>query len=1139
MQRLKDFPPNLSDAVVVASTASTDIGLVTRSKTPLTVNFPAEKITNVFTTTSMADDSRRAQMPFTEELTDTSPIGVALDLSSKDKVKRPLPKEDFDESPAPLPALMVLNNEGILATWWVVYAESIRQGTTYPGLAIAGGSEAQRQPQAPRQLSPFAAPTSQPTSAFGQSSFGQSSAPGSFGVITANKPAASVFGSSSTSAPGMSGFGTPSGLGAKQSPWGTTASNNTMASSTAPAFGQPAFGSSTPLGNSSQNVTFGMAGGIGNRTSVWGGASSGTAAASGSAFGQVGGLGMRTSPFGTASTGSPFGSTSAAANSSTPSSGGFASFAAKSSGFMAAGTSSTPSVFGKSTTGDSFGSGMDTDTPFGQTPKKDEAPKSHFGSGGGFTLGSTFKSDGTAANDAPKPTGNAASSMFGSGFGSALGETRPEASAPQTKDDEMNDEDDNTPAENDRVTPVEEDTTTPIATPAPPKLFPQSAPPAPSALFGTQAQSKTSPAEVQSSKPTSLTFGKPTPITTTADETPPKLEDRPRPSIETSPKIKAEPQSDEDDISPLNEEEAAPPEGFDLHVEATPSRPDTPETAVPPGSKTPEDPLPPVSTSKDTYAPGDSSNSSKASTVEIPLPPDFLPHHQSHKSTPHGDEAAPEEQRRLPSDGEDEELDDEGSGVDVAKEIGQMSPESSFGAVPDKSPVGDLFSKVRRQEDPPKGRPLFGEVIGKTSAPFLPPPGKAQTSPRSPSPVRSIITSDSLRPDTSRSVSAPGPFKALTHHRNKINQVAVPPKPQPSTAEIQRQERERLIAERTKRASEEGQDLSDREDEQVREELASEVAGTKQLDTFLAHQDYIGNINKPGIPGQIEKVYRDINSMIDTLGLNARSLKAFTKGHTEMFQQGGRSRKDLEDPNWCLVEIAELNHIESELSHQLATGCLQDVQGRLSTCRDLQKSLSSLRHQRADLTRAIETLTSPTQTSSALSAPLTLEQSTQQHSLRKKFMHFQQILAQAEADTTMLRAKLASSEGPHNSKGAPPLRKPTVDAVTKTIMKMTSMVEQKSGDIDVLAMQMRGLRFGSAAEGDASPKRPASKKGMRDGHATKPERAARGTPRKGVDADVTAADVQARRTKIQKRREVKRVVREAYEREGMRVRALD
>ena len=78
--RLRDFPPNLKDLIIVASTASTDIGLFTRSTVPLASDKPAEQITGIFTMTEMSDDSRRAQLPVNDEMEDTSPIGAILDL---------------------------------------------------------------------------------------------------------------------------------------------------------------------------------------------------------------------------------------------------------------------------------------------------------------------------------------------------------------------------------------------------------------------------------------------------------------------------------------------------------------------------------------------------------------------------------------------------------------------------------------------------------------------------------------------------------------------------------------------------------------------------------------------------------------------------------------------------------------------------------------------------------------------------------------------------------------------------------------------------------------------------------------------------------------------------------------------------
>lgn len=1169
MQRLRDYPPNLQDAIVVASTASVDIGLVTRSKTPLTNDAPSEKVTSVFTTTAMADDSRRAQMPMSKDQTDTSPIGVCFDLSSKDRVLRPLPKEEFDASHGPLPALMILNNEGVLSSWWIVYAESIRQGTTYPGLVAAGGPQIQQQPQIERQASSFASAGTQAASTLGQSNFGKpSTAAVSFGSAF-SKPATSSFGP--TNSP-ISGFGTSS---TSVSPFGAPTTTAATSQSGGLAFGQPSFGSSTPMGSvmggtgrgtiPTGGAAFGTAGGFGNRGSVWGTPSSGTAAASGSVFGHSGFGGTNNSPFSAPSSGNTFGS-STPATAAAPTSGGFASFATKTSGFMAATpTNAAESTFSKIAQGVSSGSGMDTDTTLAVTPKKDaEAPKSVFGSGGAaFTLGTTFKGDGPSAIEASKSGGNAVNSMFGDGFSSALGEAQKEVTTPQTKDADMDEEDDIAPSQSSQTALVQEVKTTAADQPGPPKFQFPSVPPSASGLFGTQAQTKTTPAAVHSSQPSRPTFGKPTPITKTPEDIPQKTEQPIQPSVRPSPKIKGEPHSDDDNISPLNDEEAAPPLGY--------GSPRTP----PIGTKTTEDPVPPEPTSKASFLPGDSSNSSKSSE-EAPLPPDFLPSKTKLKEL----ESHPAEQAALPEDedekdegdadadaegdeDEGEDLDDEGSGVDVAQELSpstdptqspKITPGSSFGGLLDKSPVGGLFSRVSRPQDGQAGRSLFGE-IGSTSAPYFSPPSKTQESPRSPSPVRSMLTADSLRPDNSRSISAPGPFKPLANRKTTLSQLTVPSKPQPSVEEIRKQERERIAAQRAKQTAEEEQDLSDREDERVREELETEVEGTKTLDPFLAHQDYTGTVDKPGIPGQIEKVYRDINSMIDTLGLNARSLTAFVKGHTELHRQSGRSREDLEDDDWCLIEIGDLTAVESGLEQKLENGQLQDVEGKLNTCRELRKGAASLRAKGGTFVKAVETRSNPEVAEFARTAPLRLEQATQQHELRKQLLRFQRLLTEAEENITMLRAKLASCEtGDANGR---PLKKPTVEAVTNTIKKMTSIVEKKSGDIDVLETQMQHLRFSSAALSQSSregspftPLPPTSPKRklfprtggriLQNGQSHSPGSSANGprTPRKAIP-DFTPEEVQRCREKAQRRREVNLIMKEAFSKAGPRIRGLD
>jgi len=1052
IQRLKDFPPNIHDILVVASTASVDIGLLSRSESPLTSDLPAEKTTNVFTTTGMANDSRRAQMPMNDEMADTSPIGVALDLSSKEKVQRPLVGEELDESPTPLPALMVLNNEGILSSWWMVYSESVRQGMPYPGLAIVGSGQPQQQSQPD---SPFGRTTQPQQPAVGQSPFGNTKSPtnslgGAFG-----QPSTPAFGTTSA----------PFGVAQSQSPWGTSVSTGGGAASTGvAAFGKPAFGSATPLGGVAQGSAFGATGGLGNRQSPWGGATLSTGTTTGNTFGQPGGLGMRTgSSIGVNNVASTF-SGNSVAPASTSTSGGFGSYA-KTGGFAsAASQGSGESVFGNANDNTSFNSGMDTDTSFGGTLGKPDQTPTLLGTGGtgGFTLGSIFKGDGTAKDDAPKPENGAGNSFFDSELGTSLEEAPKTPGAPEAGEADMEESGQNDGAASPtQPATADPQSTTPTTTPVQAKSpFPSTAPPVAGGLFGTQAQSTTTPASVQNSEPAA---------TQTPDHKLEEHDEQSSPPNEspTSRRIKPEPEDEEWDL----------PSGVDKNL--------------------PEAPLPPNPTSKTSYAAGDSSASSTSASKDIhddaPLPPDFIPPKDIPRATTEGES----EQSTLSSedDGDDEELDDEGSGEDVGQDLSpntdttqtfKITPESSFGGPRDRSPVGGLFSKVQRQAPQQNAKPLFGEVGGK-SAPVFPAPNKVQESPRSPSPVRLSIPAEVLRPESARSVSAPGIQTKWLNHRKASTIMSTPTTAEtqpellgdgtrkastiiftPSTARSQPEEQgfKRQAALRARELAEEEQDLSDREDEKVREELDTEVEATTTLAPFLAHQDYVGNINKPGIPGQIERVYRDINSMVDTLGLNARSLAAFIKGHEEMYKDdGGRARSDLEEPSdWVLIEIEDVGNLEGQLHTQLAESRIHDVQSLLDGCRELQHHLVRLRHKQHDLQRSVVARTQPDAVDARRAAPLAAEQAALQHDLRRDFTHLLKRLADAEEAVSLLKAKLAaSSQTRHGAQaGRQKHAVPTVEAVLKTVLTMTAMAEKKSGDVDVLETQMRRLALTSA-----------------------------------------------------------------------------
>lgn len=1116
MQRLKDFPPNIQDLIIVVSTASPDVGLFTRAKVPLTNEHDPQKVINAFTATTIADDARRASLPIQTfgDGQDTSCIGVALDLSSNEKVKRPLPQEEFDESSGPLPGLVILNEEGILSSWWVVYADSIRQNLSWPGLVNAAPQQAQA--QAPQQGPQFRQIDTKPLATFGQ-------------------PSAPGIGTSSIPTSGFPGtFGTSSGLGKPQSPWGPALPASAAPQSMTPAFGQPAFGSPSAVGGTSQGATFGTTGGIGNRVSPWGAQPLGAAGAAGSIFGQTGGLGGA-APLGGGATGASQGFGASLTNS-----GGFASFA-KAPGFAAAAAQGGTggSVFGKATPEAPLGPGMGPATSFVEVSRKPEQTSPHSFTadsimnrkpaqplGGSFKadrfqLGSTFKGDGTAANDLPKPM-NSSNSLFGINFGNSLRESVGPVAT--TQEAQMND---NMSDYGSKIaSPNERESMSPVIPPreSEPQV-PETAPPKSGGFFVTQAQSENSPAAVESSVPTISSPEKPAPISTTPQDTPTKPGD----SAPSQP--------------PKTEPEGQKPSSLE-QIPKSPSG----------------DPLPPEARSKVSYAAGDSSNSSKTSAEDAPLPPDFLPAKSKSKNS----QVIPPEVSALPEDNNDDRLDDdEGSGVDVAQELSpvtdptqspKISPESSFGALVDKSPVNELFTKVKRQPPRQGAKTLFGEV-GSTSTvyPFLPPPSKEQVSPRSPSPIRPLLTAETLRPDHARSISAPGrPAKAIADRRQVLNKIMNERLPQPSQEEQRTQERDLRLSRQARKVAEEEQDLSDREDEKVREELATEVEPTKVLEPFLAHQDYVGAISKDGIPGQIEAVYRDINSMIDTLGLNARSLTAFVAGHSEFYKDGGRSLEDLQNPDWSMSEIEELAALESKLFDRLADGRITDVQGKLNVCRDMRKELHKIRSKRQDITRAISAKTDQLEVESIKSAPLDLHQSAIQNELRRDFSRFQKLLAEAEEGISMLRAKLASKEKSNGKNAA--VKKPTVEAVTNTIKKMTSMIEKKNLDIDILEVQMRRLRFSPAlaekTNGETTPLRlsPSRRNARNSPRAFTPDRSNGGstTPRTGKSSslrksinEVTNEEVEKYRAKVKHRMEVNAIVKRAFLDTAPRIRGLD
>ncbi|OTB10137.1 hypothetical protein K445DRAFT_16939 [Daldinia sp. EC12] len=1050
--RLKDFPPNLSDLIICSSTAREDIGLITRSKTPLAPGAPA----NVFTTTELADDSKRATLPMGDGMETPAVIGTALDLSSRENVYKPIPTDELDQSPGPLPGYWALNAEGVLSVWWVVYSESIRGGTSYPGLVAAQGnavSSTETATPKPAQPSPFAASNS------------------------------SAFGAPSTTA-GLA-FGSTSALGQKSSPWSSqpplgdankpsfgSNSFGTGAASAAPKIGTSSFGTSS-FGTST-TPAFGQAGGLGARTSPW---ASGAAASSTPTFGQPG---FTSNASNASNAGSFSGSNSNPVNSSS----GFASFANK-GGFATFGASNASggsSIFA-SAKSDAPDVSMDTDTTSifrAPSSKPSTGTGNVFGSQP-FKLTSSFQRDPNAGdNDVDEKTPKTEKSLFSSNFAAAIDEPAKPAAAnlfatgtqsPLGK-----------PAQSTNV-----ESTTPTSTPAPSKFMSPTSSASPSkGLFGFQPKTPSGLSSVFGSS-VSQTPVSETPHVKEEPGTPKPLKgiiDAPLPpestskdtyslgdsstSSATSEGKETAPRAEDAPLPPDFADPTPKPAGHETSPKASPVPADN--APLPPdpvfNKKAYDAPLPPLpeTTAKpkpvdDSPLPPDPVKQPKAYETKLPTLPIAKP--PSEVVGPGF--KFPSNPPPVPSDSEDDDLSEEeeegteavseGSGVDVAKDLSPSSaginktpgftPQSSF------DHLTGSFSTISRPDQDRRGP--FGELS--RNAPIFPQPNPV--SPRSPSPVRGSVPARMLGRDQSRSFSAPGMASQILGASRRqqsqfISSVANNSAYLEDVIEKQRKAK-------AKKEAEEKQLLLDEEDDAVQNLLKAELKPTLELDEFIAHS---GAVPPAGdsVPAQVEAVYRDINSMIDTLGLNARSLASFIKGHKELHIKE-YTRQDLATPDdWTLIGLESLAYIiDDDLTNALEEARVRDVTGKLAECEEILRELARDRNKQADLKKIISSHVDPEQTIANRSLPLSAEQAAQQSDLRREYAKFTKLLAEAEENLTLLKAKIVSANSA-NGKGGPT---PTIEAVVRTITKLTTMVEKRSGDIDVLENQMRKLGVSS------------------------------------------------------------------------------
>ncbi|KAK5729601.1 hypothetical protein LTR17_011788 [Elasticomyces elasticus] len=1320
IQRLRDWPPGLDELLLSISTSSTDVGMLTKSSIPLNTQIP---ITGVFATTN-GPDTHRAGLPLSlsDGMTDTSAVGMAVDFSATELITSPIPSDsEVRQSSVPLPGLWVLNNEGVLRVWWVVYSPAVREGKGYPDLVAAGGprglgvgtpgigggqvataaggsgagsgfggkavtsplggGSAFGAPSMGAKASPWGtaatggsaspAPASA-TPAFGASSMGAKASP--WGAAPAASASASpapasatpAFGASSmgakaspwgTSATGGSAspapasatpaFGAPSkpafgapSMGAKASPWGTaapTTSASPVASPTAPAFG-----STTPIGGGGGGGGFGQVGGIGPKASPWGAAPASTAssAGAGGTFGKPSG-GVQASPFASAFGGkkenavSPF----ATAGSTGLGSGGgelskqnpfaasantmggnkvspFAAAAAGGSGGGSFGSTATLGSFGSggsvggggssgtfgmpslpsNSTGGASGSGFSFGRPSapisregttlgeekmaGEEKKPAEVGSEIKGlfSGGGFKLGSTFQADGSAKEDGQGPPINPATgkSFFGGGFGQALGEAVGEKKGPVTPVKKEPGTEDEGPKLSDipaasttpagaPITKVEED---PLKYKA--KRFAGDLPP-----MDVPAGED----EEDSLKYKAKRFA--------GDVPPVEDEDEVRPSVEKTEEDKplaGIPAIDLGGFGGSEEGEglAGPEDDDDEEWSEEDEGEDEDEDAE--GEEEEED--------EDEESEHEVQDQKGLSALEARLHPasPTRPEQKEEESTTPATERKPT--GTLPSF----------TPAGLPKHNVNFKPpvqESPRSPSPVRSSTGPA-AMLQQQQKPTFGKPSTSSVFSQGSS--YAQASKQQTSlfkqskpqaKASPKPVTSKTSSVFDKPSpkgvTSKTASVfDKPSKPQTQSSPK--RIAVPPaqlarKASPAPAKV---------AEPT------AGELEDADDARVKDLLATEPEPRLELPEFLAHQDYVGESSKEGLSGQIEMVFRDVNSMIDTVGLNGHALQGFVKGQQEMkqFAAGKRGVETLDDEEgWTLDEGGELERLMlNDLWGKLDAGRLEQVPALLEDLAREAEELGRLKGKASEMRRRIKGLTDPEQVEKIRGAPLSKEALGQQSELRMGVQKVQKCLGQVEEAMTLLRAELASTAAKSNatSNGA---GVPTLEAVTNTILKLTAMMEKKSGDIDVLESQIRKLPNGIAslpkldndyedqlvaslagskllkgsphstptasrsrmlANGDApgmnamlgrsrfSTPPSASRNGGRRSVMFSPE-ASRlgmstssmsGTPRRKM-VDVTEAEVEAYRSKADQRRAVLGALKKAVESKGARVVKVD
>jgi nucleoporin NUP159 len=274
-------------------------------------------------------------------------------------------------------------------------------------------------------------------------------------------------------------------------------------------------------------------------------------------------------------------------------------------------------------------------------------------------------------------------------------------------------------------------------------------------------------------------------------------------------------------------------------------------------------------------------------------------------------------------------------------------------------------------------------------------------------------------------------------------------------------------------------DLVDDEDERIRQELASDREPTRVLDDFLARQEYNGAaLSKTGHAAQIEIVYRDINNMVDTLGLNWRSLKSFIdyheqpEGYTKLTQETLTQIQQLgENGLWyehrSLAEIEDLKALENDLEQGLEEVRVQNLDDKRTQLSRLFREQGRLSTKLNEIRSTIIHRKDPEKLEAARKASLPKELADQQKALRNEYGRLLTLLGEAEGAVMLLKSKLASYNAENGKTGAVP----TVDAIKKTINKLIMITEKKSNEIALLESQFRKVGLADSSRSNSSTSR--------------------------------------------------------------------